>query len=264
MENYLIECIQKSLEYIEKNIDNYFSLEDIANYANYSLSYLYKLFNLIVGMSIKEYVRKRRLSESVKDLVNSNMSILEIAIKYQYNSYESYSRAFKKEFGVCPSEVKKNDINLLLFEPIKLRGGIDMEKKNYLFLIDIDKFANINKNYGKKFGDFVLSKIPERIKKILDIENIKYEDRKNAKLERMGGDEFILVLKNIDEQMAKNISEKILREVSNPIIYEGIEAKVTVSIGITEYAIYTKDPYNIAYDALVSAKKYGRNNYKIN
>jgi GGDEF domain-containing protein len=69
--------------------------------------------------------------------------------------------------------------------------------------------------------------------------------------------------KNIDKQMAKNISEKILKEVSNPIIYEGIEAKITVSIGITEYAIYIKDPYNIAYNALVSAKKDGRNNYKI-
>ncbi|KLO22132.1 hypothetical protein X275_07515 [Marinitoga sp. 1197] len=158
MENYILKSINSALEFIEENISNDFSLKDIAEYSNFSLSYLYKLFNLIVGMSIKEYIRKRRLSKSVYDLFNSNMNILEIAIKYQYNTYESYSRAFKKEFGLCPSEVRKKRINVPLFKPITLNGGdIIMENRNYLLLIDIDKFADINKTYGRKFGDLVLS-----------------------------------------------------------------------------------------------------------
>ncbi|WP_165973920.1 helix-turn-helix domain-containing protein [Marinitoga lauensis] len=208
MKNYLLECIQKSLDYIEENIENDFSLEDIAKYTNFSLSYLYKLFNIIIGISIKEYVRKRRLSQSVYDLLNSNLNILEIAIKYQYNTYESYSRAFKKEFGVCPSEVRKNNIKLTLFESIKVRGGDLMEKKNYLLLIDIDRFAHINKTYGRKFGDFVLLKIPERIKEVLNNENIDYENKKKSNLEKMGGDEFILVLKDIDEKKQKKFLKR--------------------------------------------------------
>ncbi|SHE83016.1 Helix-turn-helix domain-containing protein [Marinitoga hydrogenitolerans DSM 16785] len=262
MENYILKSINSALKFIEENISNDFSLEDIAEYSNFSLSYLYKLFNLIVGMSIKEYIRKRRLSKSVYDLFNSNMNILEIAIKYQYNTYESYSRAFKKEFGLCPSEVRKKKINVPLFKPITLNGGdIIMENRNYLLLIDIDKFADINKTYGRKFGDLVLSQIPERIKEVLNKENFDYENKKAENIERLGGDEFVIVLKNADEKNAKYISKKILENIKKPFAYENIQ--VTASIGITEYVLLNKDTYDDAYKAMINAKKEGRNTFKL-
>ena len=138
-----------------------------------------------------------------------------------------------------------------------------MGNKNYLLLIDIDKFAEVNEMYGRDFGDLVLSIIPERIKDVLNNEKIEYENKKVEYLERVGGDEYVLILKNINKNKATQISKKILNKISEPIEYNDQKIQITVSIGITEYSLLNKNSYNLAYDAMINAKREGRNNYKI-
>lgn len=62
----------------------------------------------MVGKSVKDYIRKRRLSCAANELINSNNRIIDIAFKYQYKTHESFSRAFLKEFGVSPKEYRKH------------------------------------------------------------------------------------------------------------------------------------------------------------
>lgn len=104
------ERIQKSIDYIENNIENNISIEDAAKQAFMSFSNYYRLFFSIVGYTVKEYIRLRRISLSAEQLHNSDMRILDIAILYGFSSGDTFSRAFRKETGFLPSAFRKNEI----------------------------------------------------------------------------------------------------------------------------------------------------------
>lgn len=102
------ERIQNSIYYIEDNLDNELNIEDCAKKAYMSVSNYYRMFLSIVGYNIKEYIRLRRLSLAYSDLEKKDTeTILDIAVKYFYNSADSFTRAFKKQFGILPSEIRK-------------------------------------------------------------------------------------------------------------------------------------------------------------
>jgi len=92
--------LTEALEYIENNLCDEISQEDIANACYCSLSSLQKLFRYVFHVSIKEYVSKRRLTYAAKELINTDNSIIDIALRYQYNSHEVFTRAFTKVWGI--------------------------------------------------------------------------------------------------------------------------------------------------------------------
>jgi len=101
------ERIQKSIDYIESNIDNLIDLNDIAREAFMSPSNFYRMFFALVGHSVKEYIRLRRISLASSDLISSEDNIIDIAVKYGFNSRDSFTRAFKRITGFLPSEYRK-------------------------------------------------------------------------------------------------------------------------------------------------------------
>lgn len=100
----LIDRLQNAIGYIEAHLCEEIEIENIAKAAYMSQSSFYAVFPSVLGTAVKDYIRKRRLSLSAYDLIHSEMSILDIALTYQYGTYESYSRAFKKLFGICPKQ----------------------------------------------------------------------------------------------------------------------------------------------------------------
>ena len=117
------ERIQNSLSYIEANLDNQLRIEDCAHEAFMSVSGYYRMFLSIVGYNVKEYIRRRRLSLAYDEIRNlEGVSVTDMAFKYMYNSTDSFSRAFKKQFGILPSQVKKSSPNRIVnrFERIDL------------------------------------------------------------------------------------------------------------------------------------------------
>jgi len=129
------ERIQNSLNYIEANLDNEMTIEDCASEAFMSVSGYYRMFLSIVGYSVKEYIRLRRLSLAYADLqAVKPASVTEVAFKYMYNSNDSFSRAFKKQFGILPSHVKKSSSNSLVnkFERIDIMSKYFEEDKQLL------------------------------------------------------------------------------------------------------------------------------------
>jgi AraC family transcriptional regulator len=66
------------------------------------------------------YIRKRRLTEAAKELNESNIKIVDVALKYQFGSQETFSRAFKKMFNVSPGEFRRTNINVLQFKKVDL------------------------------------------------------------------------------------------------------------------------------------------------
>lgn len=77
-----------------------------AKEAYISVSGFYRMFLSLVGYNVKEYIRMRRLTVAYYDLLQTDAGVLAIAIKYTYNSADSFTRAFKKQFGLLPSKVK--------------------------------------------------------------------------------------------------------------------------------------------------------------
>ena len=111
------ERIQKSIDFIEANLTEDIAIEQCAREAYMSLSGYYRMFLSIAGYTVKEYIRLRRLSLSLSDLTTKpEVSILTLAVEYGYNSADSFTRAFKNQFGILPSKVKsgsqKNTFNL--------------------------------------------------------------------------------------------------------------------------------------------------------
>lgn len=100
------ERIQKSIDYIERNLENKIYLNMAAKEAYMSQSNYYRLFFAIVGYSIKEYIRLRRISLAALDMRNSDVCIIDIAVKYDFNSGDAFSRAFKRITGFLPSEFR--------------------------------------------------------------------------------------------------------------------------------------------------------------
>jgi AraC family transcriptional regulator len=103
--------ILKSVQFIETNLKEDISVLDIANSVYYSLYHFIRLFQSVTGFSPRTYLQQRRLSESIKELKNPEKKIIEIAYDYQFNSHEAFTRAFKKQFGIIPSQIR-NGISL--------------------------------------------------------------------------------------------------------------------------------------------------------
>ena len=115
-----INSIKKALNYIENNLLEDINLSAIAKEAGYSLYHFHRIFKGIVGDSMKDYVRKRRFTEAAKELVYTNKSIVEIGIKYGYESREGFSRAFEEVYGRNASEVRRDNLLYFIREPINV------------------------------------------------------------------------------------------------------------------------------------------------
>jgi AraC family transcriptional regulator len=112
--------IQNAIDYIEENLLEELQLIHIAKQANFSPYHFHRIFSATVGETIKTYIRKRRLTEAAYELRRDESRIIDIAIKYQYESQESFTRAFKKMFNVPPGDYRNLSTFPAHFEKSKL------------------------------------------------------------------------------------------------------------------------------------------------
>lgn len=116
----LKEAIIATIDYIEENLNNKISLDDISLYTGVSKYYLHRIFKSLTGESIIEYVQSRKLTCSINELVNTNMRIIDIALNYGFDYEQSYIRSFRKSFGHTPLKVRsdKSSLSLVIKEKI--------------------------------------------------------------------------------------------------------------------------------------------------
>jgi AraC-like DNA-binding protein len=116
----IYEQIQVAIEFIEANLFSKLTYGKAAAAAIMSARSFYNYFWMITGFTYKEYVKKRRLAEAMKILVSSEDRVLDIALSVGYESHESFTRAFRKEFGISPIVFKKRRRTLKGLEKIQL------------------------------------------------------------------------------------------------------------------------------------------------
>ncbi len=128
--------------YLEKTILNggEINYDEISKIAMSPVTLFQRIFIFVSGISIADYVRKRRLTLAGNDLKNNNISVLDAAIKYGFQSHSAFTRAFKQHHGVTPSEAKLetatlNDYLPINFSEMRFVGGkrIMAEMKKILY-----------------------------------------------------------------------------------------------------------------------------------
>lgn len=106
------------LEHIEENLTQHISYESLSQIVGCSVYEFSRIFSFMAGMSVSEYIRRRRLSQAVFDIQNSNERIIDIALKYCYESPTTFTRAFKELHGTTPISARKQGISLKTYPPI--------------------------------------------------------------------------------------------------------------------------------------------------
>jgi AraC family transcriptional regulator len=99
-----LTAICRALDFVEDNLREEIAVADMADAASYSLYHFCRTFNGLVHHTPYDYLMRRRLSESARELVETDKRIVDIAFDYRFNSPETYSRAFKRMFGMQPSQ----------------------------------------------------------------------------------------------------------------------------------------------------------------
>jgi AraC family transcriptional regulator len=99
-----ITSIFNAIEFVETNLTEEMTIADMADAVFYSLYHFCRMFNGIVHHTPYDYLMRRRLSKSARELIETDKKIIEIAFDYQFNSPETYARAFKRMFDMQPSQ----------------------------------------------------------------------------------------------------------------------------------------------------------------
>lgn len=103
------DVIEDALLYIENNIQQPLSLDSVANTFNMSKYYFHRLFSAIMGCSLNNYILSRRLNASLKLIQNDNLSLTDIAYELNFGTQSSFTRAFKRQYGIAPSSLRIKD-----------------------------------------------------------------------------------------------------------------------------------------------------------
>lgn len=102
-----ISIIQQSIDYIEARLSEELTLAGIAKAMFYSEYHFHRTFLYFIGDTVTSYVRKRRLSKAAELLTNSDLKVLDIALCCGFGSHEAFTRAFRKMYGILPTECRK-------------------------------------------------------------------------------------------------------------------------------------------------------------
>ena len=185
----------------------------------------------MLGITIKEYIRKRRLSLAVYDLQNSDKKITDIAFKYGFNSYDSFCKAFLNQHNVTPTQAKNPSCEVNIFPPATFEINVKGAQKIKFKICDLKEFEvyGISKNFNCQSSD--------RFKQEKEMWSIDYEYYPEKICQGYDG-----IWYGIFENGKYSIARK-----KEDVEFNGLE-KIKIKSG--KYAVFTTDKGGYAGDKL--------------
>ena len=116
-----IKQMNEALAYIETQLEGEIDYGTAAKIASCSTFHFQRMFTYLAGIPLSEYIRRRRMTKAAFDLQNDKGKVVDIALKYGYQSPTAFNRAFQSVHGIAPSEAKKEGVQLKAFQPITFR-----------------------------------------------------------------------------------------------------------------------------------------------
>ena len=120
-----IDGFQASIDYMEQHLTEPLDIEKIAGQALLSPFYYQRMFGALCGMTVGEYVRSRRMTLAAQELAAGQIRVIDAALKYGYDSPDSFAKAFQRFHGVTPSQARESGAPLRSFAPMHIK--ISME-----------------------------------------------------------------------------------------------------------------------------------------
>ena len=132
-----IEGFQESIDFMEQNMTENPDIEEIAGKAALSPFYYQRIFGALCGMTVGEYIRARRMTLAAQELNRKDVKVIDVAVKYGYDSPDSFTKAFQKFHGITPSQAREPGAPLRSFAPLHIK--ITMEGGNMLDYSIVEK-----------------------------------------------------------------------------------------------------------------------------
>jgi len=138
-----LTAIGNALRFVEEHLRQEIAVADMAEAAGYSLYHFSRTFNGLVHHTPYDYLIRRRLSESARDLIETDRLIIDVALDYRFNNPETYSRAFKRMFEMQPSQWKQRAQldGRLLMTPLTQKHLLHINKGDSLRPALVEKSA---------------------------------------------------------------------------------------------------------------------------
>ncbi|WP_160672588.1 AraC family transcriptional regulator [Clostridium sp. C8-1-8] len=233
------DAIESCVEFIEKNIKDELTPEIIANKCGYSSFHFSRVFNITKGMTLMEYVKKRRLSLAAIDLF-SGKKIIDIALEYGFETHNGFSKAFKKEFGFSPKQyVKRMDgyfgKNIVSELGVKFMKPTIIKKSAFKVVGYGIKTDITNGNYTKDIASFWIN---------YDGENLESKMYKILNPPKHG--EVGLCIPSSEENGEATYMLGVIVDNFHAVT----EDMLTVEVPEATYAVFTTPPVNTGTEAL--------------
>lgn len=124
---------ERILSYVGKNLESAMTLDTIAKELHYSKFYLERTFKKDMGISLYQYIRRRRLNEAAEKLGNTDRPVIEIALEAGYLSQQAFAQAFRDEYGCTPLEYRKNRHFVQKKERMQMNAGVYVKMREFRF-----------------------------------------------------------------------------------------------------------------------------------
>ncbi|MBQ6589334.1 MAG: helix-turn-helix domain-containing protein [Butyrivibrio sp.] len=167
-----IEGFQESIDFIEENLTDELDIEVIASKAALSPFYYQRIFGALCGVTVGEYIRARRMTLAAQELSRQDVKVIDVAVKYGYDSPDSFTKAFQKFHGITPIQAKEPGAPLRSFAPLHIKitmeGGTMLDyrivKKAPFTIVGVKRPFNSDTSYQEipKFWDELLAQGEKR------------------------------------------------------------------------------------------------------
>jgi AraC family transcriptional regulator len=128
-----LDRMNNAMEYVETHLTEAIDYDQVARIACCSMYHFQRMFSFITSVPLSEYIRRRRLTLAAFELQNSGVKVIDMALKYGYESPEAFSRAFKKMHGVMPMSARDKGVSLKAYPRlsfhISIQGDVEMNYK---------------------------------------------------------------------------------------------------------------------------------------
>ena len=170
----LVESLNFALQYIERHLLDETDSERAAKHVGLSRFYLERTFAALTGLSVSEYIRARRLTLAAQELITGDQKVIDLALKYGYDTPESFTKAFSRFHGVTPTSARRMSTLLRCQNPlaitIKMEGveimNYKMEQMDAFTVMGVEERFHMDSSLQeipKFWGEFMQKGLYEKV-----------------------------------------------------------------------------------------------------
>jgi len=152
--------MNRALEYIEEHLGDDIEYQEMARLAGFSFHHFQRLFALVTDVTLAEYIRRRRLTMAAFELQSSKTRVIDLAMKYGYDSPNSFTRAFQKLNGVTPTQARRKGASLKSYPRMSFAVSIKGVKQLDYRIEQTDEYVVFGKSFAIGIEDNVFEAVP--------------------------------------------------------------------------------------------------------